>query len=157
MIRDGGLKQYKVLLFAESHTVETATLRRIRDWCLWESGVVIFSKHSPPLRTVEGDELLFQRIVETDGTIVDEGPRDGYFRFVAETLAKLPIVSPDVRQIIAEDTKTQNLFFTLFHDGEILIYNESPTDVTWGFEFNEEYMRPTIPAYGIWSSRKTGK
>ena len=157
MIRDGGLKRYKALLFAESHTVEAATLRRIRDWCLWENGVVIFSKHSPPLRTVEGDELLYQRILETDGDIVDEGPREGYFRFVAETLARLPVLSPDVREIIAEDTKTQNLFFTLFDDGEILIYNETPDDVTWGFEFNEKYMRPTIPAYGIWSSREAGK
>jgi hypothetical protein len=147
---------YRTVTFAESHTVDTATLRRIRDWCLWEEGIVVFSKHSPPLRTVGGDELLYQRIVEADGAIVDEGPKEGYFRFIGETLMKSPVLSPDVREIVTEDSKTPNLFFTLFEDGEMLIYNESPNDVTWGFEFNEKHMRPAIPAYGMWSSKTAG-
>jgi hypothetical protein len=156
MIRDGGLKRYKVLIFSQGHTVDIATLRRIRDWCIWDRGIVIFSKHSPPLKTIEGDDLLYKRILEADGAIVDEGPREGYFRFIAETLTKLPCLSRDTRDIIAEDSKTPNLFFTLFEDGEILIYNESPKDVTWGFMCDGKYMRPAIPAYGIWSSKIGG-
>jgi len=156
MIRDGGLNRYKVLIFTEGYTVDISTLRRIRDWCLWEDGIVILSKHSQPLRTVEGDDFLYRRILETDGAIVDEGTREGYFRSVADTLTELPCLSRDLRDIIAEDSKTQNLFFTLFEDGEILILNQNPKDVTWGFMCDGKYMRPTIPAYGIWSSKAEG-
>jgi len=153
MIRDGGLKHYKVLIFAGGHTAEIATLRRIRAWCLWERGIIVASKSSAPIKTVEGDDTLYRLILETDGAIVDEGPRTGYFVFVAKTLSELPILSRDTREIIALDSKTDNLFWTLFEDGEILILNQNPTDVTWGFTFMRKYRRPTIPAYGIWSSK----
>jgi hypothetical protein len=153
MIADGGLKHYKVLIFAEGHTTEITTLRRIRSWCLWEGGRIIASKSSAPMRTVEGDVTVYQRILELDGAIVHEGPREGYFIFVAKTLSELPVLSRETRDIIALDSKTQNLFFTLFEDGEILILNQNPKDVTWGFTCAGKYMRPTIPAYGIWSSR----
>ncbi len=153
MIRDGGLKRYKVLIFMEGHTADVSTLRRIRDWCAWEGGIVVASGQSSPMRTIEGDDFLYRRILETDGAILDEGPREGYFVFVAKTLSELPALSRDVREIIAEDSKTQNLFFTLFQDGEILILNENPTDVTWGFTCAGKYMRPTVPAHGIWSSK----
>lgn len=153
MIRDGGLKHYKVLILAGKHIAEITTLRRIRAWCLWEGGIVIASKSSGPMVTVEGDDTLYRRILETDGAIVHEGPRAGYFAFAAKTLAKLPALSRDTREIIALDAKTENLFWTLFNDGEILILNQNPEDVTWGFTCAGKYRRPTIPAYGIWSSR----
>jgi len=153
MIRDGGLKHYKVLILAGGRTAEITTLRRIRAWCLWEGGVVMASKSSGPMVTVEGDDTLYRRILETDGAIVDEGPRAGYFAFAAKTLANLPALSRDTREIIALDAKTENLFWTLFNDGEILILNQNPKDVTWGFTCAGKYRRPTIPAYGIWSSR----
>ncbi len=156
MIRDGGLKYYKVLILMEGHTADVSTLRRIRDWCLWENGIVFASKSSPRLKTVEGDDLLYRRILETDGAIVDEGPREGYFIFIAKKLTELPVLSRDTREIVAEDSKTRNLYFTLFEDGEILILNQNPTDVTWGFTCGGKYMRPTIPAYGMWSSKTGG-
>jgi len=153
MIRDGGLKRYKALIIAGGHTVEITTLRRIRAWCLWEGGIVIASGTSAPLVTVEGDDTLYRLLLDTDGAIVDQGPREGYFRFVAKTLAELPVLSRDTREVIALDSKTDNLYWTLFEDGEILILNQNPKDVTWGFTFLGKYMRPTIPAYGIWSSK----
>jgi hypothetical protein len=156
MILDGGLMYYKVLIFMEGHTADISTLRKIRDWCLWDEGKVIASRKSPPLKTVEEDDLLYQRILETDGAIVDEGPREGYYRFLAKTLSEMPVLSQATRDIIAEDSKTQNLYFTLFEDGEILILNQNPEDVTWGFMCDGKYMRPTIPAYGIWSSKAEG-
>ena len=153
MIRDGGLNHYKVLILAGGHTAEITTLRLIRSWCLWEGGIVIASGSSAPIKTVEGDDTLYRLILETDGAIVDEGPRAGYFVFVAKTLSELPILSRDTREIIALDSKTENLYWTLFEDGEILILNQNPKDVTWGFTFMRKYRRPTIPAHGIWSSR----
>ncbi len=155
MIRDGGLKYYKVLIFMEGHTADISTLRRIRDWCLWQNGIVIASKQSPPMRVVEGDDFLYRQILAADGAIVDEGPREGYFVFLAKTLSELPVVSRDTREIIAVDSKTPNLYFTLLEDGEILVLNQTANDVAWGFTVSGKYMRPTIPAYGMWSS-KTG-
>jgi hypothetical protein len=153
MIRDGGLKQYKVLIFAGGHVADISVLRKIRDWCLYENGIVVASKTSHPMRTVEGDTRIYEQILNTDRAILHEGAREGYFIFIAETLSELTALSRDTRQIIAFDSKTQNLFWTLFHDGEILILNQNPEDVTWGFTFLGKYQRPTIPAYGIWSSR----
>jgi hypothetical protein len=153
MIRDGGLERYKVLVFAGGHMVDISTLRRIREWCLYENGIVIISKTSHPLRTMEGDRRVYTQILNTDGAIVDEGPREGYFVFVAKTLTELPALSRDTRQVIGFDSKTRNLFWTLFHDGEILILNQNAEDVNWGFTFMGKYHNPTIPAHGIWSSR----
>jgi len=153
MIRDGGLKYYKVLIFMEGHAADVSTLRRIRDWSMWENGIVIASKHSPPMKAVGEDDFLYRQILAADGAIVDDGPREGYFVFLAKTLSELPVLSRATREIIALDSKTPNLYFTLFEDGEILILNQNPKDVTWGFTVAGKYSRPTIPAYGIWSSK----
>lgn len=138
-IADGGLEQFKALLFLWGNTAEKETWNGILEW-LRRGGLLITADSIGPLKTVEGDtsphDLLFgeQADLGRGRVLCFSGPFDDmkYRRFLAETLVEAPELSKVTRYMAGVDGREDNVFATAVGRHKLLWLNMSNREAKRG-------------------------